>query len=376
MENIARIQTAKPYIPDQDIEEILKNTRAMLKSGRLMQGEFVKKFEEAFAAAIGVKFARALNSGTSGLQAILDYFEVHDREVLVPVNTFLATANAVIYAGGKPVFVDMSRDSLLLDFEDLQRRTTPKTKGVILVHLAGYIDENLEDLLSFCRKKGLFVMEDASHAPGSALGTKKAGSFGDAAAFSLLATKVITSGGLGGMAVSNDEELIKRVTSLRFHGEDSARGVQDRLGYNWCMTELQAIVGLTQLKRLDEIVEKRMKVARAYDEAFQNLDSVKIYHTAEGDTNAYYKYPLTLRPPLRRLEVKERLDKEFAIASGTSYWPPCHLQPAYRKEFGYKEGDYPVAEDVLDRTISLPMFASMTEEEIRRVQEAIITICG
>jgi dTDP-4-amino-4,6-dideoxygalactose transaminase len=373
---MAKIQVARPYFPEADIVEILGNVRAVLESGMVMQGTFVERFEEEFAAYVGTRFARAVNSGTSALQGILGYYDVRDREVLVPVNTFLASANAVLFAGGRPVFVDIDPETLLVDFEDLTRRVTSRTAGVILVHVAGLVSQDLERIRRFCAAKSLFLLEDAAHAAGSSRQSRKAGSLGDAAAFSLLATKVITAGGEGGVVTTDDEALARRITSLRFHGEDSTRGIQDRIGHSWRMTEMQAIVGSTQVRRLDEIVARRMQVAAAYDRAFSALPRVQSLRTAEGDRNAYYKYPLRLTPPLARRAVQERLDAEFDVRTGTSYWPPCHLQPAYRAAFGYRPGDYPVAEAVLDRTIALPMHCHLTEDEVRRVIHAVGVVCA
>lgn len=373
---MSRIQVARPYLPPEDIETILRESRAVLESGMLMQGPWVRRFEEEFAAYCGTRFARAVSSGTAALQGVLDWYGVRGREVLVPVNTFLATANAVLFAGGTPVFVDVDEDTLLVDVDALERRIGPNTAGVILVHVAGLITQELDRLRALCRDRGLFLIEDAAHAAGSGRGTQRAGGLVDAGAFSMLATKIITAGGEGGMVTTNDEGLAHRIVSLRFHGEDHTRGIQDRIGYSWRMTELQAIVGLTQVRRLDEIVTRRMQIAAAYDRAFAGLPRVRTLRTAEGDRIAYYKYPLRLLPPLERRAVQQRLDREFDIQTGTSYWPPCHLQPAYRQAFGYREGDFPVAERALDQTIALPMHCHLTEDEIRRVISAVSTVCA
>jgi dTDP-4-amino-4,6-dideoxygalactose transaminase len=373
---MAKIQVAKPYFPAADVDTILGEVRTVLESGMLMQGPFVRRFEEAFAAYVGTRFARAVNAGTSALTGILAYYDARDREVLVPVNTFLATANAVLFAGGRPVFVEMDADSLQVDVDDLERRIGPRTAGVVLVHLAGLVSQDVDRLRALCAAKGLFLIEDAAHAAGSSRGGRRAGSLGDAAAFSLLATKIITAGGEGGIVTTDDEALAQRITSLRFHGEDTTRGIQDRIGYSWRMTEMQAIVGHAQVRRLDEIVARRMQIAAAYDRAFASMPRVRTVRVPEGDRNAYYKYPLRLLPPLDRRAVQERLDREFGVRTGTSYWPPCHLQPAYRAAFGHREGEYPVAEAVLAQTIALPMHCDLTDDEVRRVIGAVGVVCG
>ena len=370
-----KINVAKPYFPREDVDDILKEIKSIFDSGMLMQGKFVKRFEELFARYVGREYGRATNSATSALQGGLNYYDVKNREVLVPVNTFLASANAVLFEEGMPVFVEINPDTLCMDMEDMKMRVTPKTKGVIFVPLSGFIPPNMKAIQKFCKDRGLFLIEDASHAQGSRHNGKMAGTFSDAAIYSFLATKVITTGGEGGIMLTDEEEIAKRVESLRFHGEDFKRGIQDRIGYSWRMTEIQAIAGITQVKRLEEIADKRMAVGRRYNEAFQKIPKLKIIPVPDGDRAVYYKYPIILDSSLKRDKVRERLEKEFSIESGTSYWPPCHLQPAYRKKFGYKEGDYPIAEDVLNRTISLPIYTAITDEEINRVIEAMQKIC-
>lgn len=373
---MAKVQVARPYFPTEDIEVILNEIRAVLESGMLMQGRQVRQFEEEFAAFCGVKHACAVNSGTSALMGILDYFDVRDREVLVPVNTFLASANAVLFAGGKPVFVDIDPETLLIDFDDMVARTNSRTAGLILVHCAGLITAQLDRIREFCSSRGLFLLEDAAHAAGSSRQGRRAGALGDAGAFSMLATKIITAGGEGGMVTTNDEALARRIVSLRFHGEDHKRGIQDRVGYSWRMTEIQAICGIRQVRRLEEIVDRRMRIAAIYDRAFASLPNVRPLRVPEGDRNAYYKYPLTLAPPLDRVAVQTRLDQEFDVRTGTSYYPPCHLQPAYRERFGYREGDYPAAEDALARTLALPIHCDLTDDEIHRVIDGVRAVCA
>jgi len=370
------IQVAKPYFPKEDIEKIMKDMRAIFESGMLMQGKFVKEFEEAFANFVGTKYAVAVSSGTAALHGILNYYDIKDREVIVPVNTFLATSNAVLYEGGIHVFADINPKTLCIDTKEFEKKITPKTKGAIIVHLAGLIPPNIDEIREICKKNKLFLIEDAAHASGSSHDGKKAGALTDAGAFSFLATKPMTTGGEGGIVTTDNEEIAKRIISLRFHGEDKTRGIEDRVGYSWRMTEMQAIVGIAQTKRLSEIIDKRMRVAQLYDKAFHALSRVSIIPVSLGDRNAYYKYPLILDKSLKRDEVKKNLEENFGIKTGTSYWPPCHLQPAYKEKFGYKEGDFPVAEDVLNRTISLPIYCDMTDEEINRVIEGVKKVCG
>ena len=363
-----RIPQTEPYIPEEDQKTVLEWHREILESGRLVNGKYTEMFEKEMAEQVGVRFAVALNSCTSALQAILEYIDVRGKNVLVPANTFIATANAVLHAGGSPVILEVGED-LLLDISEL-RKKRGQARALILVHLAGYIHPEIEEIKRFCDENDIVLIEDAAHAHGASLHGAKAGSFGLAGAFSFYASKVIATGA-GGVVTTNDQALAERTRSLRFHGEDKTRGIQDRIGYDWLMTEFQAALGLVQLRRLPEMIEKRMAIAKRYDEAFEHLSpEVRIFPLPVGAKSGYYKYPVRLRSALIRDKVKAALE-EVDIAIGGSYWPPIHLQPAYRERFGYKEGDFPNTERLLRETISLPLFPSMTEAEILTVVESL-----
>jgi len=364
------VPTTKPYFPPEDIEEILKGMEEILSSGRFIKGRFLSAFEEEFARFVGARYAIATSSGTAALELVYRYFDVKGKEVITPTNTFIATSNAVLFAGGRPVLADMDADTLCLDVADVEKRVTPQTCGVVLVHMVGFITPQIEKIRSLCKERNLFFVEDASHAHGASYNGIKAGTWGDAAVFSCLATKVMTTGGVGGVITTNTENLALFARSLRFHGEDKTRGIQDRIGNNWMLSEPQALIGYVQTKRLSEIVEKRMAIAKRYDEVFGEISRLKIFSLPGGATCGYYKYPLLLQAPLVRSNIIKALE-ENGVATGGSYWPPCHLQPVYKKEFGYKEGDFPIAEDILSRVVTLPIYAGMTDEEIAYVIDAV-----
>ena len=369
------VPSTKPYFPEADIKTILKNTEQALRSGRLFNGPFVAEFEKEFAKTTGTKYAVAMNSATSALQAILVFYDVCGREVITPTNTFIATSNAVLFAGGTPVLADMHTETLCLDPRDMEKRITKKTKGIILVHLGGLITPHMGEIKRIAKQRKLFLIEDASHAHGASRKGIPAGAWGDAAAFSFFATKVITSGGLGGMLTTNNQKLADYAHSVRFHGEGMERGTQERMGNDWSLSEPQAIIGLAQTKRLKEIVKKRMEIAAAYDKAFAKLPNVKIFPLPPKTVHSYYKYLLLLKSADEKKRVA-RVLKERGIATGSLYWPPCHLQPVYQKKFGYKKGDFPVAEDILSRAIALPMYTGMTKKEreyvVAGVKEVLI----
>ena len=354
----------------EDEEEIIRCMREIISSGRFMKGKFISAFEEEFARFVGVKYAIAVSSGTAALEIVYRYYDVAGKEVVTPTNTFIATSNAVLFAGGRPVLSEIDPETLCLDIRDVEKRITERTRGVVLVHVAGFITPAIEEIRALCRTRNIFFLEDAAHAHGSSLNNIKAGAWGDAAIFSCLATKVMTTGGVGGIITTNNEELDRFARSLRFHGEDKTRGIQDRLGNDWMLSEPQALIGLVQTRRLPEIVQKRMAIARTYDAAFDHHNFLKPFPLPNGATCGYYKYPLLVDTAARRKELGDYLEKA-GVATGSSYWPTVHLQPVYKKEFGYKEGDFPVAEDILSRVITLPMYVGMTDGEVVYVIDAI-----
>ncbi len=365
------IPQAKPYFPAEERATLLVWYAEILESGALINGKYTRAFEEETAQAVGVKHAIAFNSCTSALQCTLEYIGVADKKVLVPTNTFIATANAVIFAGGTPVIVDIGED-LLINFEQMKKNVDSDTRAVIMVHLGGYIHPQIEEIRNFCEAHDIYLLEDAAHAHGASLNGVQAGGFGFAGAFSYYATKVVATG-VGGMLTTDNDGLAARARSVRFHGEDKMRGTQDRLGNDWLMTEFQAALGLVQVRRLEASVEKRMEIARQYDNAFSGVPHVKLFPLHSGARSGYYKYPLLLEAPLDKQKIKKALE-EKGIQTGNAYWPPIHLQPVYRERYQYKEGDFPVAERILSNVITLPLFPAMSDAEIALVIDAFLDV--
>ena len=377
-----RLPSNRPYFPEADRREIAEAICTVLEGGRLTQGPWVEKFESAFAAYTGTKYAVATNSGTSALEILLRYYDVSGQDVIVPTNTFLSTANAVLFAGGKPVLADIAPETLCLDPEDLIRRLTPRTRGVILVHIAGLITPQLAEIRRICNQKGLFLIEDAAHAPGGAINGERAGSLADGGAFSFYPTKPLTTGE-GGMITTRDPECACFARSLRCHGiavgdENSGanRNLLLRLGYNWRMSEMQGVIGFYQLKRLDEALDKRRQVAEYYRKALKGIPGLQLFSHPDGHRHSYYKFPVLLRQPHQRSIIINTLAEKYGIQSGSIYWPPCHLQPFYRERFGFRTGDFPVAERILSQTIALPIFPEMNRADVSRVGNAFRRLLG
>ena len=371
--NDRSLPKARPWIPEEDLGCLLEDFAAILRSGRLTQGEYLERFEAEFARYVGTKYAVGLNSGTAPLEIAMRYWQVRGREVVVPTNTFAASANAVTLAGGTPVLADIHPESLCMGMEELREKVTPKTRGVIAVHIAGLVSPDMARIAEFCRERGLFLLEDAAHAAGAAWRGRKAGSLGDAASFSFYPTKVMSCGE-GGMLTTDSAELAAFARSFRCHGiaEDGKELV--RLGANYRLPELSAALGLRQLQRLDEFVGERNSLARLYLDKLGRYPAIGLFPPPADQVHAYYKFPLLLPPGCGREEILGALQKEFGVIGGSIYWPPCHLQPYFRRQFGWKAGSFPVAEEVLSRTLTLPLYCGLTEEDVSYICAALAEV--
>ncbi len=358
-----------PVFSEENINEIAESVKSMLRSGRLTDGPYIQEFERRFAEYNGAKHALAVSSGTAALTVALHHFKLEGREVVVPTNTFVSTPNAVVYAGGKPVFADTNPATLGIDVEDVKRKVTEKTAGVIVVHVAGLVCPQIRELQEFCKQKGLFLIEDCAHAHGATADEQKAGTFGDVGCFSFYPTKVMTSGE-GGMVVTNDAELAEEGLLLRNCGQNSERQMV-MLGYNFRFSELAAIVGLNQLGHLEEFLLKRNQIARAYEKALADVSGVDLFKVPVGFRHSYYKYPLLLKEGVDRQRVAAEMREQFGVETGNVYYPPCHLHPYYMQHWGTKLGDLPSAEHVLGQVLCLPMHIGVSGENIKYIGESL-----
>ena len=366
---MSSISGSFPYFSEDSLNAITDQIRLMLKSGRLTDGPYAQEFEKKFAEYNNVKYAVAVNSGTAALDVALRYYKLQGKEVIVPTNTFVSTPNSVIFAGGKPVFADMNPDTLGIDVDDVKRKVTEKTAGVIVVHIAGLLCPQINELKEFCEQKGLFLIEDSAHAHGAMLDGQKAGTFGDAGCFSFYPTKVMTSGE-GGMIITNNEALADEARVLRTCGQNAHRDVV-MLGHNWRLNELNAIVGINQLEHLEEFLAKRNQVAGWYEETLSGIKGIELFKVASNSRHSYYKYPLKLADGIDRSKIAVLLKDKYAIETGHVYYPPCHMQPYYKETFGTKEGDLPNSERVLKQVLCLPMHVGLTGENVKYIGESL-----
>ena len=366
-----KIPAAKICIPEEDRRELQKQLDEILESGQLTLGKYTKEFEERFAAYVGTEYAIAVNSGTSALEIPLRALDVKGHSVIVPTNTFFATPASVIHAGGEVIFADAT-ENLCIDSESVKESIRGDTKGIIVVHIGGIVAPQMKELQETCSDHNLFLIEDAAHAHGSTLEGKKAGGFGAAAAFSFYPTKVITSGE-GGMITTDDKRIYERALVFRDQGKAGFYGnVHTEMGYNWRMSEVHAAIGLSQFARLEEFIRDRRRVAKIYDKELKGINGVTPIKIPSEVKSNYYKYVALLDEGIDRAAIKKDLKEKHGVnMSGEVYELPCHLQPIFKDLYNFKEGDFPVAEDVCKRQVCLPVFASMTEEQAKYVVDSL-----
>lgn len=370
-----------PLIEDEEIEEVAKT----LRSGWLGTGPKVHQFEEMFKEYKGSKFAIALNSCTAALHLSMLAIGIKPGdEVIVSTMTFAATANAVIHAGGTPVFVDCEKDTMNMDPLDIERKITPKTKAILLVHFAGRAC-NMDAIMDIARRHDLKVIEDCAHAIETEYHGKKAGTFGDIGCFSFYVTKNIVTGE-GGMAITDNEEYANQIKLLGLHGmtKDAWNRFGDSgykhyqvvyAGYKYNMMDIQAALGIHQLPRVDRYWQRRQELWNRYNDAFEGLP-VFTPAAVEPDTrHAYHLYTLMLDIDRLKMIRDEFLDEMTKRNIGVGvHYIALHLHPYYQEAFGYKKGDFSNAEWVSERTVSLPLSAKLCDGDVGDVVRAVENI--
>jgi perosamine synthetase len=359
-----RVPPVHVVFPPEDRAEILRRIDEALQSGQLTLGAIGRELEERFAAHHGAAHAIAVNSGTSAIEIPLRALGVHGKEVLVPANTFFATAAAVIAAGASPRFVDCDPATMAVDVESVRAAIGPNTAGLVVVHIGGLVTPDIHALKALCDEHGLFLFEDAAHAHGSTFGGQSAGTFGVASSFSFYPTKVITAAE-GGIILTDDPHLADEARAYRDQGKASfTANVHTHLGYNWRMSEPHAAIAVSQLARLDEFIANRQRIAKVYDGALSELSLTPLAIPADASCN-YYKYVAYLPDGIDRAELKQTLRFEFGVAlSGEVYELPLHLQPVFEP---WAKGPLPGAERICASHICLPISAILTEEQAEHV---------
>ncbi len=366
-----QVPLSLPDLSEREIEAVT----AVLKSRWLSMGPAVEDFESKFAGYIGVKHAVAVNSGTSGLHLAVRSLGIGkgDEAITTPFS-FVSSANCLLFEGARPVFADIDPETLNIDCSLIENKINKNTKCLLPVHIFGQpVDMSL--IRSIASRHGLSVLEDSCEAIGARYNSRLTGTRSDAAVFAFYPNKQITTGE-GGMVVTNRDDLAGLLRSMRNQGRDEGAAwyEHNRLGFNYRMDEMSAALGRVQLDRLPEILAKREWVAGKYTEKLDSLAGVSVPGVNPAVQMSWFVYVVRLDP---------KIDRELVIAELASrnigsrgYFRPIHLQPFFRKTFGYKPGDFPVAEAAWASTLALPFYTNMPEEQIDYVVSNLANILG
>jgi len=373
---------ARQWLEEDDLAAVLE----VLRSDWLTTGPQVPAFERALAEFVGVPEAVAVSSGTAALHTAMDAAGVGPgTEVIVPVMTFVASANAAVFQGATPVFSDVDPDTLLLDLSQLEQKITPRTRAIVAVDYAGQPCD-YDQLQAVARKHGLTLIADGCHALGAEFQGKRVGSLADLTVFSFHPAKHITTGE-GGMIATADAQAAARMRNFRNHGisTDLAQRAKlgtwhydmAELGYNYRLTDFQCALGACQLRKLPAWVARRREIARAYDDAFRSSEKIRPLISRPGVVHAYHLYVIRLnldKIGATREEVFQALRAE-GIGVNVHY-QPVHLHSFYRRRFGTGPGMFPVAEANFARMLTLPIFPGMTYRDVREVITALQKVVG
>ena len=372
-----------PLIEEEEIRAVVD----VMKSGWITTGPKVKAFEEAFARFLGVRHALAVSSCTAALHLALDAIGLKEGdEVLVPTLTFTATAEVVAYFKAKPVLVDSEPCYFNLDAHDAENKITAKTRAIIPVHFAGHPCD-MNALLELARAKGLLTVEDAAHALPAKYQGRYIGTLSPLTAFSFYATKTITTGE-GGMVTTDDDALAARISMMRLHG--LSRDVRKRCsaegtwryevleaGYKYNLTDIQAALGLVQLAKCDAMWRRRVAIAERYNQALPSLDAYRIPQVASEIQHAWHLYVILVEPDVLKIHRDQVIEELRQRGIGTAvHFIPLHLHPYYQRVWGYRPGQFPVAESYFERCISLPIYPGMSDGDVDRVVESLKDIAS
>ena len=366
-------------------EEEAQAVADVIRSGWLTMGARTFEFERRFADYVGAPHAVAVSSCTAALHLSLETVGVGaGDEVLVPTTTFTATAEVVTYLGAKPVFVDIDPITLNIDPCDLKRKINERSKAIIPVHFAG-MPCDMARILELAADYHLHVIEDAAHALPASYKNKRVGTISELTAFSFYATKTLTTGE-GGMITTENEDYVKRLQVMRLHG--IARDAWKRYssegswfyevletGFKYNLTDLQSALGVVQLGKCDRMNAARARIAHRYTAAFRKIDALAVPELLSDRTTSWHLYVLRLNPEHIHID-RNKFIQELAVrgVGASVHFIPLHLQPVYQRDYGYKAGDLPVAEREYHRSISLPLYPGMRDDEVEQVIWAVTDV--
>ncbi len=346
-------------------------------------GPEIEEFEKTLAIFTGRKYALACNSGTSALQLMYQAIDIKGKEVICPSFTFVATANAIVAAGGIPVFAESEAETFGLDADDVEKRITKNTKAIVALHYAGGVSSDIEKLQQLAQQHNLILLEDNAHSLGVKKEGKQCGTFGTAAALSFCQNKLITTGE-GGAVITDSQELYEKMELLRSHGRVESQagdyfshtGDNDyiEVGYNFRMPTMNAALGLSQLQHFEETMKLRVDAAQQLHEGLLDLPGIKLPWPYPNSSHYYQMYTIMLSSQQLRDELQQHLAAKGIMSK--VYYNPIHLKTLYRGKYGYKEGDLPQTEEISKRILTLPLYPGMGKEEAGQVIRSIRNFFG
>jgi perosamine synthetase len=357
------------HVDEDDIEAVIK----VLRGDWLTQGPTIDEFERGLAEFCGASFGVAMSSGTAALHAAYAVAGIGPGdEVITSPLTFSATAAAVAYCGGTPVFADIDSQTLCLNSKEVEKKITPNTKAIVPVDFAGH-PADYDALRKVADKHGLILIADSCHALGAKIKGERLGTHADMTVLSFHPVKHIATGE-GGAVMTNDERFVEGLRAFRHHGIVKRPELGgwyyeiEKLGNNYRITDMQCALGLSQLKKIDRFIERRRDIAAKYDKAFEGQSVLKTPHESTGVQSSYHLYIVQLNLDKINKTRREVFDAMREVGIGVQvHYTPLHLQPYYAKAFGYSKGDFPRAEAYYDCALTLPLFPQMTDNDVDRV---------
>jgi perosamine synthetase len=364
-----KIPLSAPDITDAEIRAV----EHVLRGSRLSLGPKLEEFERCVAAHAGTQHAVGVSSGTAALHLCLRALSIEPGdEVITTPFSFVASANVILYQRARPVFVDIEPDSLNIDPDRIEAAITSRTRAILAVHIFGQA-ASMSAILDIAQRHSLMIIEDACEAIGAVHNRRRVGSIGAAGAFAFYPNKQMTTGE-GGMIVTDRDDVAEAARRLRNQGRAGNDWFEhETLGYNYRLAEIPSALGIEQMNRLDAIIERRAEIARSYSHRFADFANlILLPEAADGCTISWFAYVVRLT---ERFTREDRDDiaaglQQRGIGCGR-YFAPIHLQPHYRREFGYAPGNFPITESQADRTLALPFFNRITEEQIDEVSAAL-----
>lgn len=360
-----KYQIAKPYIDNEDRQGVMD----VLNSGWLSLGPKYLEFEQNFAKYLGVKYACAVSNGTVALHLGVRALGLgKGDEVITSPFSFISSSNCLLYEGVKPIFSDVEETTFNIDYSKIEQKITKKTKAILPVHIFGQ-SASMQEILKIAKKYKLKILEDACESLGATYMEKLVGTMGDIATFAFYPNKQMTTGE-GGMLTTNSKRIYQLVDSIRNQGRGRSKEwlVHARLGYNYRMDEMSASLGVTQLKKLDWMIEEKRKIVHWYNNSLNGLLGLEVPSIGPNRTHSYFVYVIRVNKG-RRNKLMTELGK---IGIQTKpYLPVIHLQPFMKKEFGFKKGDFPVAEKASEETLALPLYIGLTKNDVEYIANKI-----